>query len=261
MADREVSSWITINGQHVPIFKGETKEDAAKRAIKRSQENIKKDGSEKDKQIKKNKAEKDKLNGKEELTNHNIKKEQISSLKSGDVIQVKTEDGDFEYRKKDDGKWHTYDNGEDLELTPLSDEEVHFSFTNLNSDKNEKLSIIKKESSNEVSKTGSGKAVDEVRGNKEPKQTWSKWDGQKYDAEFMKESLSEMKRYERNWSGMSSRDKRNIAPGGIKELRSEISRLQSYMDVPASFASNYPSLSNAELKKKYEEYLKKNRKK
>ena len=106
----------------------------------------------------------------------------------------------------------------------------------------------------------SGKASDEARVKKESKQTWSKWDGEKYNAEFMKESLSEMKRYERNWNFYTKREKQNISPNGIKALRSEISRLQSYADVPASFAANYPNATNAEILKKYEEYLKKNRK-
>ena len=35
MADREPKAWITVNGAHVPIFEGETKADAAKRAADR----------------------------------------------------------------------------------------------------------------------------------------------------------------------------------------------------------------------------------
>ena len=34
MAQREVKQWITVKGRHIPIFEGETKEDAIKRATK-----------------------------------------------------------------------------------------------------------------------------------------------------------------------------------------------------------------------------------
>lgn len=43
------------------------------------------------------------------------------------------------------------------------------------------------------------------------------------DQEFLKEAIAEMKRYERNWSFMEAKEKRNIAPnGGIKELKQNI---------------------------------------
>lgn len=45
MADKEPKTWITINGNHIPIFEGESKDDAVKRWTK-------------DKTIKKQKAEK-----------------------------------------------------------------------------------------------------------------------------------------------------------------------------------------------------------
>ena len=31
MADKEVKAWFTSNGKHIPIFDGETKDDAIKR--------------------------------------------------------------------------------------------------------------------------------------------------------------------------------------------------------------------------------------
>ena len=57
MPEREVKDWITINGVHVPIYEGETKDDAAKRAITKQKENIKKNEDLKEKQIAKNKEE------------------------------------------------------------------------------------------------------------------------------------------------------------------------------------------------------------
>lgn len=41
MAQREVKQWITINGVHVPIFEGESKEDAVNRAIAKKNEDKK----------------------------------------------------------------------------------------------------------------------------------------------------------------------------------------------------------------------------
>ena len=49
------------------------------------------------------------------------------------------------------------------------------------------------------------------------------------DVDFLKESLSEMRRYERNWSGMSAREKQNIAPGGISELRENIRNAEAQL--------------------------------
>ena len=54
----KVKDWITVNGVHVPIYDGETKDDAAKRSIKMQQDNIKKNQKEKEKQIKDNEKEK-----------------------------------------------------------------------------------------------------------------------------------------------------------------------------------------------------------
>jgi len=49
----------------------------------------------------------------------------------------------------------------------------------------------------------------------------------KNDDEFRKNALHEMKRYENNWSGMTAREKKNISPGGIKELRARIKELEA----------------------------------
>ena len=58
MAEREVERWITVNGQHIPIFKGESKQDAYNRYVAEVNEDTKQ------KQIAKHKSEADKLNGK-----------------------------------------------------------------------------------------------------------------------------------------------------------------------------------------------------
>lgn len=61
MAERKIKQWITINGVHVPIYEGESKEDAAKRAISKAQENRKKDDDQKEKDIQKNKDARQRL--------------------------------------------------------------------------------------------------------------------------------------------------------------------------------------------------------
>lgn len=62
MAERKVKAWITVNGVHVPIFEGESKEDAVKRSISKAKENAKANEDQKEKDIAKNKAIKDKMN-------------------------------------------------------------------------------------------------------------------------------------------------------------------------------------------------------
>ena len=58
MAKKEPVNWITVNGKHVPIFEGESKQDAYNRAIAKENE------SKKSEDIKRNKAQADRLNGK-----------------------------------------------------------------------------------------------------------------------------------------------------------------------------------------------------
>jgi len=55
---KEVKQWITVNGQHVPIYDGESKQDAFNRAVAKSNED------KKAKDIAKNKAQADKASGK-----------------------------------------------------------------------------------------------------------------------------------------------------------------------------------------------------
>lgn len=74
------------------------------------------------------------------------------------------------------------------------------------------------------------------------------------DKQFLKEALSEMRRYERNWSGMSSREKQNISPEGIDALRQDIKfaeqRLKqlgdssTFEEVTESLKKNEPSVDD-----------------
>lgn len=48
MAKREVESWITVNGVHIPIYKGETKNEAVRRGIKERNNYLREKFSKKD---------------------------------------------------------------------------------------------------------------------------------------------------------------------------------------------------------------------
>ena len=41
MAEREVKGWFTLNGKHIPIFEGESKQDAVNRSIAKDNEDLK----------------------------------------------------------------------------------------------------------------------------------------------------------------------------------------------------------------------------
>ena len=58
MAEREVEKWITVNGKHIPVFKGESQQDAYNRSVAKMNEDKKKAD------IERYKKESDKLNGK-----------------------------------------------------------------------------------------------------------------------------------------------------------------------------------------------------
>ena len=57
MANKEPIGWITVNGRHIPIFEGESKDQAVNRYIAKTNE------EKKQKDIARNKAQADKLNG------------------------------------------------------------------------------------------------------------------------------------------------------------------------------------------------------
>ena len=58
MAQKEPERWITVNGRHIPVYEGETKDQAVNRYIAKQNEETK------EKQIAKHKEQADKLNGK-----------------------------------------------------------------------------------------------------------------------------------------------------------------------------------------------------
>jgi len=58
VTQKEPKDWITVNGKHIPIFEGESKDDAYNRYVAKTNEDTK------EKQIAKHKEEADRLNGK-----------------------------------------------------------------------------------------------------------------------------------------------------------------------------------------------------
>ena len=99
MEKREVKQWITVNGNHIPLYDGDTKEQAVSRYIANKNESIK------NKQIAENKKQTDKLSNK---GNNSIKntipngfgKDSISDNKIKDIIidfQKKYANSDSEY--------------------------------------------------------------------------------------------------------------------------------------------------------------------
>lgn len=58
MSDKKVVSWFTMKGKHIPIYEGESKDDAVRRSV------VLDDEAKKQADIKRNKEEADKLNSK-----------------------------------------------------------------------------------------------------------------------------------------------------------------------------------------------------
>ena len=87
---KEVKQWITVNGQHVPLFEGETKFDAIKRVMFNNG-----DENKKSEQIAKNKAEADKLNDENKQPPRRLYLKDISAEsanKGSDVLNLKTKE-------------------------------------------------------------------------------------------------------------------------------------------------------------------------
>jgi len=98
MAEREILGWITVNGNHVPVYKGESPSMAAKRFAKEKQTTDKiasVNEKEKERSIKANKQEATKLNTTSEQQRlpkraplHDIKKEDAN--KKSDILDLYT---------------------------------------------------------------------------------------------------------------------------------------------------------------------------
>ena len=78
MAEREIKDWITVNGKHVPIYEGESKEQAYNRSIAKANEDKRQSD------IAKAQVERDRLNKK---TNNNAESYKLSKEYS-DVVDA-----------------------------------------------------------------------------------------------------------------------------------------------------------------------------
>ena len=91
MAQKEPKDWITVNGKHVPIYEGESKQDAFNRAVAKDNENKKKSD------IAKRQKEVDKLNNKKETKPTSSKSDEDALVK--DLVSAAT---------KEDKEWFKY---------------------------------------------------------------------------------------------------------------------------------------------------------
>ena len=89
MAEKKVVGWFTSKGKHIPIFEGESKQDALNRAIAKENE------EKKQQQISQNKEQADKLNGKvtakkpmsmEDIQNSKVRGKSMSESEKKQVI-------------------------------------------------------------------------------------------------------------------------------------------------------------------------------
>lgn len=87
MAEREIEAWVTINGARVPIFKGESKQDAVNRHIAKSNEDKKQsDIARNQKEAQKAQQSQQQLPKRLDLPNISAK----DANKSSDVLNLKT---------------------------------------------------------------------------------------------------------------------------------------------------------------------------
>lgn len=80
MSQREVKDWITVNHKHIPIYDGESKQDAYNRAVAKENE------EKKESDIKKNKEQADKLNGKSKNSIEDFDIKSLGELKDADDL-------------------------------------------------------------------------------------------------------------------------------------------------------------------------------
>lgn len=172
------------------------------------------------------------------LSNNDLKK-----LNNGEYIQAKKGTMD-EYGWKEKPTLYMDKNGKVYESYKQSDKDK----INLN-----KENIVKSDK-DALSNADSGKAVDEVKNSKSYYQR-DPYTGRRIT--IVKNGVATKDHWYQDYAGNRhhvSKGETYNSDGVPTKVAADIAR------VPASFAANYPNLSSGQLKKKYEEYLKKNRK-
>jgi len=114
MATKEPESWITVNGRHIPIGAGESKEDAISKALS-------KDANTKEKQIAQNEKEKERLN---ETNNTQIQKATERTQKEHqDIVKELSKDKYPDYNTYDISNLKTveFDNGYQVTFCQIGD--------------------------------------------------------------------------------------------------------------------------------------------
>lgn len=99
MAQREIKDWITVNHQHIPIFEGQSKQDAIDKA-KKHQKSVNDDEDKKQKQIAENKQQADEKNNSKEQKITELKQqlENAKGLKAKVDIKRKIEMLDIDWK-------------------------------------------------------------------------------------------------------------------------------------------------------------------
>ncbi len=97
MSERKVKTWFTMNGKHIPIFEGESKQDAVNRSIVKDNEDKKQEG------IQRNKEEADKLNAEKKARSKMTATTKTQSEHKKAIAELNTdkyEDGTYDIATK-----------------------------------------------------------------------------------------------------------------------------------------------------------------
>ena len=245
--EREIERWVTSRGRRIPIYKGESKEDVVNRmkesfkaGAKKGKENRPEtDKSVFDKHQKVKKAVEKRHRKFLNMENNPTERRKQAYIKANAEEAVAREDARKSLEKNRIEKVSFKKGAEPKKsLKTASDKPNNKSFDNLYGEAHNvaKAKLAKEYGTDDVSKIEK-RAVKEGRrfnDNGEEITKKEKYTPTHYtkseleDAQFRKDALAEMKRYERNWSFYSAKEKRNISPEGIKGLRDRIKEIENY---------------------------------
>lgn len=205
--EREVERWITVNGARVPIFK-----DGSVGGSKAFQEAYKKAQS-KNKNTK-SFHENTAIDGTPIITEYTKLKDVLDAgytMVDGMTWEPITD-------KLTDSQVRSKFEGGEIGFIKKTKKEEAKKAKQINDDFDTKEKQIKQ---NEVER-------DRLNGKATNSNLHYYTESQLNDETFRKEALDEMKRYERNWSYYSKKEKQNISPDGVKELRKRIKEIEDY---------------------------------
>lgn len=161
---KEPVAWITVNGVHVPIFEGESKSDAVKRAIDKAKSNAKANEDQKAKDIAKNEAEKAKMNNKTNSSNNDTSYAYTKNWSREDAekyiaAKLKNNEGGDSVLLEKNGHYDVAKNWKEAEDAIKNHGWKH---EKENVDKIRKLAGLDSNNKGSLSDASAGKASDEV---------------------------------------------------------------------------------------------------